>query len=856
MFFLQTLHFNNLSTKDGLSNNKVVSVIQDKTGFLWFGTEDGLNRFDGYEFKVFRNNPADSNSISSNNIWSLFEDDEGNIWIGTKSGELNRYDVKKDIFEHWKIKSENIQENSINEIYSDKDGIVWIGSYQSGLYRFNIKTGELKNWNYDPGDPHSLSNNFVTSIIEDNFGYLWIATYNGLNKFNPEANDDSFTQFYAHSKNENSLSSNLIWSIKKSEFDPNLMWLGTANGLVSLNLKENIFSKIPLSEDKSLQFGNSVSYVVEEKINNKTQLWVGTYGGLVKLDMVNGVSQRFIKRENDPTSIINNQINRTIRDRSGVIWIATENGISSISTKGFKFNNYFNEKNIAGELKNLLEVNVKCIIQNRNGSVFFGTSDGIYSINFFDKQPEFKKFNNTNGLNVWSLAVDVSNNLWIGTYGQGLKKLNLKSLTLNNFDIESPTFKTSAFDYLKSLFIDKYNKLWIGFWGGGLARLIPETGEYKIWITESGNPKSISHNDVWAIHQDGKGRIWIGTNGGGLNLAYLPTGQAGRQAGLFDYSGEGKFQRWIEVRNKSEQLSSNSIYSICESLNGKLSQSDETILWIGTSNGLNKVIIKNSSNLFDLSLLDVEVNYYSTQNGLADNAVKSILEDENGNLWIGTNSGISFFNVESGSFINYSNSDGVIGNDFNSGSALFSDAGLMFFGSAIGLNIFDPNQIKQSSYKPPIVFTDFQIFNQPVKIGINSVLKQSILDTKEIELAYSQNVFSFQFSALDYNSPQSIQYAYMMEGFDKDWIYPEHRRFITYTNLDPGGYIFKVKSTNSDGVWNEDFKYISVTINQPWWRTGWAYTIYILLIVVGIFSARKIERNRSRITKRIKDARV
>ncbi len=165
--FLQTIHFNNLSTKDGLSNNKVISVIQDKTGFLWFGTEDGLNRFDGYEFKVFRNDPADSNSISSNNIWSLFEDDDGNIWIGTKSGELNRYDTERNLFEHWKIESKNYKENSINEIYRDKDGIIWIGTYQSGLYRFNIKTNELKNWNYKPGDPHSLSNNFVTFITED-----------------------------------------------------------------------------------------------------------------------------------------------------------------------------------------------------------------------------------------------------------------------------------------------------------------------------------------------------------------------------------------------------------------------------------------------------------------------------------------------------------------------------------------------------------------------------------------------------------------------------------------------------------------------------------------------------------------
>ncbi len=668
---------------------------------------------------------------------------------------------------------------------------------------------------------------------------MWISTYNGLNKFNPKSDDDSFQQFYSEPGKENSLSNNLIWLINKSVSNPYLMWVGTADGLVSIDIKENTFTRISIPKEPTLQFGNSVASVVDEKINNEIQLWIGTYGGLVKLDLENGESQRFIKNENDPSSIVSNEINRVIKDRSGVIWIATENGISYVSAKGFKFNNSSDLKSSSETLTNFLKANVKSIAQDHNNSIFFGTEDGIFTYNLHDKKAGLNKIKSTNGLNVWSLAVEASNYLWIGTYGQGLKKLNLKNGTVTEFVIESPTFKTSAFDYLKSLYFDQSDELWIGFWGGGLAHLNPATGKYKIWITESGNLNSISHNDVWTIHQDGKGRIWVGTNGGGLNL--------------FDYSGEGKFYRWTGIKDKSEQLSSNSIYSIYEGRKGKHSGStDQTILWVGTSNGLNKVMIKNSSNLFDLKTLDVEIKYFSTRNGLADNSVKSIVEDENGNLWIGTNSGISFFNVESSTFINYSNFDGVIGNDFNSGSALFSDESFMYFGSDVGLNFFDPNQIKQSDYSPPIVITDFQIFNQPVSIGINSVLKRSILDTKEIELTYSQNVFSFQFSALDYNSPESIQYAYMMEGFDKDWIYPEHRRFITYTNLDPGIYSFKVKSTNSDGVWNENIKSIMVTIDQPWWRSGWAYAIYILLIVAGIFTARKIEKNRSSLRNELK----
>jgi signal transduction histidine kinase/ligand-binding sensor domain-containing protein/DNA-binding response OmpR family regulator len=837
--FSQSILFNSLSVKGGLSNNKVISILQDKTGFLWFGTEDGLNRFDGYEFKVFRNNPADSNSISGNNIWSLFEDGEGNIWIGTKSGELNRYDAKKDIFEHWKIESKNYKENSINEIYRDKEGIIWIGTYQSGLYRFNIETNKLDNWNYKPGDPHSLSNNFVTFIAEDSDGYLWISTYNGLNKFNPKSNDDSFLQFYSDSENTSTLSSNLIWSITKSKYDPELMWIGTASGLVSLDTKKQIFSRIPITKENSLQFGNSFASVVEEKNNNENVLWLGTYGGLVRLNMKNGESQRFIKRENEPSSIISNEINKLIKDRSGVIWIATENGLSYISPKGMKFNSLFDEQKKSEELKDLSKINVKAISQHSNGKLFFGTSKGVYGYTNSSNKHIIQKYKSTDGINVWSMADGSNDDLWIGTYGQGLKQLNLKDGNLKNWLIESPTFKTSAYDYLKSLCLDNNNDLWIGFWGGGLGRMNTKNGKYNIWIHDDDNPNSISHNDVWAIHQDRNGRIWIGTNGGGLNL--------------FDNKNGGEFHKFIEVKDQEKKLSSNSIYSICESTKGKYSNNfDQTILWIGTSSGLNKLIINNTSELLNINSLDFKVFIYKTENGLADNSIKSILEDENGNLWIGTNSGISFFDIESNKFINYSSPDGLIENEFNSGSALSSEEGLMYFGSIEGLNVFDPKQIKQSVFIPAVVLTDFQIFNQPVKVGNESPLKENINEAKAIILSHSENVFSFQFSALDFNSPQSIQYAYIMDGFDADWIYSGNRRFVTYTNLDPGKYTFKVKATNSDGIWSEDFKSILVIVNSPWWRTGWAYAFYVLLIVVGIFTARKIERNRSALRNELK----
>ncbi len=315
----------------------------------------------------------------------------------------------------------------------------------------------------------------------------------------------------------------------------------------------------------------------------------------------------------------------------------------------------------------------------------------------------------------------------------------------------------------------------------------------------------------------------------------------------------GSFSDGQTSKDKSKKLSSNSIYAICESKFGKHSDDFKlTILWVGTSNGLNKITLNNSADQSNLDAIVSEISIYNSQNGLTDNSVKSILEDENGNLWIGTNSGISFFDVEKKTFINYSTSDGLIGNEFNSNAVLSSDDGLMYFGSVEGLNVFNPDEIVQSKYFPPVVFTDFQILNQPVSISESSPLKESIQTAKEIILSHEDNVFSFQFSALDYSSPQSIQYAYKMEGFDDDWINSGNRRFITYTNLNQGSYIFKVKATNSDGVWSENYKSISVIINPPWWRTSWAYVAYVLLIISGLFAARRIEMNRSRLRNELK----
>ena len=278
-------------------------------------------------------------------------------------------------------------------------------------------------------------------------------------------------------------------------------------------------------------------------------------------------------------------------------------------------------------------------------------------------------------------------------------------------------------------------------------------------------------------------------------------------------------------------LSSNNIFAICEANNLKDSNSSVIVLWIGTSDGLNRFEVKNRNNA-ELYNVEMSNQFYTVKDGLSDNSVNSIIEDEKGNLWLGTGSGITFFDVRKKTFTNFTKADGINGSLMNPEAAIRLDNNLTLFGSKKGLNIFNPNNFKMSIAKPNVVITDFQIFNKSVKIGSDSPLNQSTAMTDRIVLSHDQDVFSFEFAALDYNSSHSIKYAYKMEGFDREWIESGNRRFVTYTNLDPGEYIFKIKSTNADGVWNDQVTSLSIIMEPPWWKTLWAYILYVVLIIL------------------------
>jgi len=839
IIYPQSLIFNHLTVDDGLSNNDVNAVIQDKTGFIWFGTEDGLNRYDGYNFKIFRHDPSDSNSISGNSIWSLIEDHSGNIWIGTKGGILNKFNPTTEKFTGWEIKSNLTKENSVKSIYEDSKGNIWIGSYKDGLYRLNISTNRLDHWSSDINDDKTLSHNYVQAISEDNSGNILIGTYIGFNVFNPNSKNQEFKRYFQNENTNNRLSNNLIWALSKSTIDSNITWIGTYNNLTKFNSEKSLFEIIKIPNPDNLLYGTGSGSVLEELVEGENIIWTDSYSGLLRMNLSTGETTRFMYDEYNSNSIISNQINKIYKDRSGVMWIATENGISYITQKSTSFNSIGFSNSQLNLSTIFSKKNITAIELSNDNLIWVGTNDGLYSIENIKSVPSIKKHPEFNGSHIWSISSAEDNEIWIGTFGKGLKQFNYRSNNVKDWNLDNPRIRTESVYYNKTLLTDSKKNIWVGYWGVGVARINLATGDYEVWLNDPKDSSSLSYNDVWVIKEDSYGRIWIGTTGGGLNL--------------FEDRNGGIFHHLFEESNSSNILTSNNIYSICESKNCKYAiDSNQTMLWIGTSNGLNQLVIKNKNNDQNIYDFDVDINSFTVNDGLPDNSVNAILEDDNGNLWLGTGSGISFFDITTKKFTNYSSADGLSGTIINFESALKLDNGEMLFGSTKGLNLFDPKKIKFSKFHPPVVFTDFQIFNESVRIGNNSVLEKSISISNEIELSYSQDVFSLEFAALDYNSPKSIQYAYMMEGFDEYWINSGDRRFVTYTNLEPGNYTFKVKSTNADGVWNEKYSSIRFLIGSPWWRTPWAYFSYVFLIGLGLWLIRRFELNRTELRNELK----
>ena len=805
----QNLKFDHLTTLDGLSQSNVLCFLHDSRGFMWFGSEDGLNKYDGYNFTIYKNDPLKKNSLSSNYVMDIVEDTNGDLWIATLEGGLNKYDRQKDNFiqfKHDATDPNSISDDFISCLLKDSKGNLWLGT-SKGLNVFDGTHNNVIKYLRNDNDNSSLGDNVVTAVYEDHQHSIWIGTATGLNLFNPEKK--SFTHFLHNKNDPESLSENRIASI--FEDSKHRLWIGTNGG--GLNLLDRQTGKFRIFKKNNTKApGLCDNIVVSMTEDDEGMIWIASENhGISLFDPATETFTNYVYDGTSKESLSSNSINRTYKDRKGNMWIGTYNaGINFFNRDGSKFTHYRHTP-FSNSLSN---DNVLGICEDRANNIWIATDGG--GLDLFDKSTgNFQHFkheegnkNTIAGNNVLSVLEDSFQNLWVGTYGNGVTVINRNKNTYKHYrnDPDDPHSLGSNSGWV--IYEDREKNIWIGTPINGVS-LYDRKNDYFIQYNQQ--KSNLSGDNVISIFDDSDGFIWIGTDRTGLNRLDKKT---------------NKVVQFQHDANKNS-ISNNTINSFCEDKKGNL--------WIGTNNGLN--CLNRETNFF---------TSYGVADGLPHEKIVGILEDDQGNLWISTSIGLSKFNLETKTCKNFGVGDGLQGNEFKAAFCK-TKAGRMYFGGINGFNEFFPDSIKQKPYEPPLVLTDFQIFNRQVPIALDghdrSPLKKHITETTEITLPYSNSVISFEFATLNYVSPDKKRYAYMLEGFDKNWNDMGIKHSATYTNLDPGNYVFRVKGLNNDGNWSVKTISLSLIVTPPFSMTWWFRLVAVIAIIGGALAFYLVRMN-------------
>ncbi len=785
------LRFDHIGIEQGLSQSSVQVVFQDSLGFLWFGTQDGLNRYDGYNFKIYKPDPDMPNSLSDRWITSIAEDKDGYLWIATRLGGLNRYNPHTEKFVQYLHDDEDphsLADNHVNVIYVDKSNNLWIGT-MNGLDRFERQTSTFKHYVYLPFQQEGISGKNITAIYQDSRGRFWVGTSaGGLNLFNPS--NDVFMPYQNNPDNPKTISNNYVTSIV--EDDQSSLWVGTREGLNKFQPDSGSFERFMHSETDPQTIGGNV--VTDLYADSTGNLWVATASGLDRLSTGN---KRFAHYRNDPTfskSLSSNYVLSIYEDRGGVLWFGTsEGGVNKYDRQRDNFSYYRNDP----ANKNSLSDNVViAIYQDFEGYVWVGTSSGglnrlsrttnqVIRYQFNPDRP-----NSISSNEVPSIAEDQDGFLWFGT-GNGLDRFDRQSFTFKHYKREPDSPASLSSNRIYKVYVDRENNIWVGT-TSGLDLFDRVSDSFTHYQPETGNPHSLSGAAVSSIMEDNEGKLWVGTFDSGLNKFNPETQQ---------------FTRYrFDARNK-EGISNDAIISVYQDSRGRI--------WVGTAGG-------------GLNLYHPETDsftYYLEKDGLPNGVVYGILEDTQGYLWMSTNFGISQFDPEMAVFQNFDAGDGLQSNEFNSGAYAKGSNGELYFGGIEGLTVFLPSRIGNNAYLPQIALTSLTQDDNPITTA------SSVETTQDVVLRWPQNSLEFEFAALSYNQPGKNQYAYMLDGFDTSWHLIGTKRDGRYTNLPGGEYTLLLKGSNSDGIWNEVPERIHVTVIPPFWQTIW---FQVFLAVLGM----------------------
>ncbi len=796
--------FERLTGKDGLSQSTVRAILQDCTGFLWFGTDDGLNRYDGYSFKIYKRQQHDSNSLSHNMIWCLWEDRDEVLWIGTEMG-LNSLDPKKMLFRrylHEADQNNSLSHNSIRALREDRHGDLWVGT-NSGLNRLNRETGRFERFFASPGNKTSLSDSRIRFLYEDSDGTLWIGTYHGLNRFDRESN--SFVQYYPNPGDTPEDSRNRVRCMVQDQ--NGRLWIATNEGLHAFDpaADEFISTASNLGDDFSLH-GESLRALHVDKAGD---LWVGTINGLRHFDHEIGTFFNHQFDALDPYSISSNEIRSIYQDRGGIIWVGTYmGGLNKFDSNKTKFVHYHKDNAYPARINHN---QVKAFYEDDSRKIWIGTNGG--GLNVFDRSkrdysyylPEANDPTSLSSDRIYAICQDRTGSVWIGTNGGGLEKVlfspspQRKILGFNHYKHNSEDPSTISSDRVRCIIEDHAGILWIGTFDSGLNRFDPQTETFITYSHDPENPHSLSNDTVQTQYEDSHEVLWVGTRNG-LNRFH---------------PDQGSFTLYRSSLSDESSLSDNSVLSIHEDSSGAL--------WVGTHGGLNKFDRENE--VFE---------HFHEEDGLPNRVVYGILEDAQGFLWLSTNKGVAKFDPRAETFKSYDTRDGLQGEEFTIGASYKSPNGEMFFGGNQGFNAFSPEKIIDNPHVPPVVITDFQLFNVSVGIGGDHrwPLEQSITFSESLKLRHRENSVSFEFAALDFSAPEKNQYAYILEGFESEWNYTQQRRFATYTNLPQGEYVLRLKGSNDNGIWNEEETALRITVVPPFWKTL-GFQLFLGIFIVG-----------------------
>ncbi|MBN1783125.1 histidine kinase [bacterium] len=806
--FAKDLRFDQLSVEQGLSQSSVLSICQDKTGFMWFGTYEGLNRYDGYQFKVYHYDATDVHSLSQNVVRSIVVDPDGALWAATEGG-LNRYDSEQDRFIRYRHDPEDpasLAHDRIRNLYIDHSGVLWI-STDNGLSRYDASKDHFINYRHDPDDPASLSNSRVRCVYEDHRGSVWVGTDDGLNLFRAE--DGKFAHFQHDPSDPHSISEDLI--VKILEDSHQQLWIGTwGGGLCRYDFDSGRFIRYAYSADDPASIGH---YIIRDFLEDRAgNLWVATYGGGLNLyDREHDGFIRYTNNPDDPNSLSSDALFRIYEDRSGMLWIGTDfGGVNMLDRRKAQFFTYFTSGETGTDLRSNTINTIYMDPEDSRYVVWIGTwGSGLVQ---FNRDRESYTIYKNDPRDPGSIGSDIvrwisrgsRDCLWIGTEN-GLSRFHRKTGRFDNYPFQSINELDMDYDNVFAVLEDSRHQVWVGSYYGGLHRFDLKTRSFYRYPVKPDDPSTINDYIVWFIYEDTGGSLWIGTE----------------TAGLYEYNQDSKqFKGYQKDTENSGSISSNKVLCIYEDKSG--------IFWVGTTTGLNR---------FDR--FEEQFTTYTTEQGLPGNAIQSIQEDDSGYLWISTTRGLSRFDRETETFLNFSMSDGLPSNEFYVNSSCRGKQGDMFFGSINGLTVFKAEDIHINPHVPPVLITDFKIFNESVPIGPwhkgRSILEKSIWATDRLELNHDENVLSFEFSALDFTSPEKNEYAYIMEGLETEWNEVGNRHFATYSRLPAGEYTFRVSGSNNNNIWNKTGSSVHILIRPAFWNTtGFRLTVFLMICALAV----------------------